>query len=355
MLAELEQAGAFVVALDPQRSWFRYHRLFADLLALELRRTTSDELPGLHTAAAQWFAEHGDPVAAIRHAQAAENWGSAARLLADHWFGIFLDGDWASARELLAAFPAEAVAANPELELVAAADELTDGSPGAAEGHLTKAARDLAAVPEDRRDQFEVTRATLHLAVARARNDLTAVVQGAQDLLLPAETGALMPPGLGEQLHTLALMQLGMAEIWTGRTEEAQRHLEQTVALARRINRPLLELGALAHLGLANYLRSVPRGEERSNQAVELARANGWSYDPFVGVAYVVLGSLNLWRGRLAEAEHWLQRASRALPGDVEVAPAAGLMLHGSRALLELVRGLPGRGLRRLPRRATPR
>src|SRR5207237_8779456 len=117
------------VALDPQRSWFRYHRLFADLLALELRRAASHELPGLHTAAAQWFDEHGYPLEAIRHAQAAEDWGFAARLLADHWFGILLDGDWASARELLTAFPAEVIAANPELMLVAAADELTDGSP----------------------------------------------------------------------------------------------------------------------------------------------------------------------------------------------------------------------------------
>ena len=339
ILTELEQAGAFVVALDPQRSWFRYHRLFADLLALELRRTASDELPGLHTAAAQWFAEHGQPVEAIRHAQSGENWGFAARLLADHWFGFFLDGDWASAREMLAAFPAKAVAADPELQLVAAADELTDGSPGAAEGHLKLAARELAAVPEDRREQFEVTRITLRLAVARARNDLTAVGQGAQELLLPAESGAVMPPGLGEQLRTLALMQLGIAEVWTGLTDEAEQHLEQTVALARRINRPLLELGALAHLALATYLRSMALGEERSNQAVELARRNGWSEDPFGGMAYVVLGSLNLWRGRLPEAEHWLQRATRALPGDVEVAPAAGLMLHGTRALLALVSG----------------
>jgi LuxR family transcriptional regulator, maltose regulon positive regulatory protein len=340
ILTELEQAGAFVVALDPQRSWFRYHQLFADLLALELRRTASGELPGLHAAAAQWFAEHGHPVDAIRHAQSAENWGFAARLLADHWFGIFLDGDWASARETLAAFPADAVAAYPELELVAAADELTDGSPGAAEGHLKLAARELAAVPEERREQFEVTRTALRLAVARARNDLTAVAQGAQELLVPAESGALIPPGLGEQLRALALMQLGIAEVWTGLTDEAEQHLEQTVALARRINRPLLELGALAHLALATYLRSMPLGEEHGKQAVELARANGWSEDPFTGTAYVVLGSLNLWRGRLPEAEHWLRRATSAMPGDVEVAPAAGLMLHGTRALLALVRGL---------------
>ena len=339
ILTELEQAGAFVVALDPQRSWFRYHRLFADLLALELRRAASHELPGLHTAAAQWFDEHGYPLEAICHAQAAEDWGFAARLLADHWFGILLDGDWASARELLTAFPAEVIAANPELMLVAAADELTDGSPTTAERHLTRAARELAAVPKDRHDQFEVTRTTLGLAGARARNDVKAAAQAAHELLLPAESASLMPPGLGEPMRAHALMQLGMAEIWTGRTEEAEQHLEQAVALARRISRPLLELGALAHLALTSYLRSVPLGEERSNQAVELARANGWSEGQFVGVAYVVLGSLNLWRGRLAEAEHWLQRATRALPGVVEVAPAAGLMLHGSRALLALVRG----------------
>src|SRR5439155_21814981 len=141
-------------------------------------------------------------------------WELAARLLADHWFGILLDGDWTSAREQLAAFPAEAIPANPELMLVAAADELTDGSPTAAERHLTRAARERAAVPRDRRDQFEVTRATLRLAVARARNDVMAAAQGARELLLPAESAALMPPGLGEPMRAHALMQLGMAEIW---------------------------------------------------------------------------------------------------------------------------------------------
>src|SRR5262245_15313747 len=62
ILAELEEAGAFVVALDPERTWFRYHHLFADLLALELQRTAPEEVPGLHTVAAGWFAEHGYPV-----------------------------------------------------------------------------------------------------------------------------------------------------------------------------------------------------------------------------------------------------------------------------------------------------
>ena len=95
-----------MVAVDPERTWFRYHHLFGDLLALELRRTAPQEVPGLHTIAAEWWAEHGYPVEAIRHAQAAENWGLAARLLADNWFGLYFDGRLATRRELLSGFPA---------------------------------------------------------------------------------------------------------------------------------------------------------------------------------------------------------------------------------------------------------
>ena len=92
ILYELEASGAFVVALDARRSWFRYHRLFAELLQLELRRSEPDAPPSLHRVAAEWFAEHGYPVDAVRHAQAAGDWSLAARLLSDHWFGLELGG-----------------------------------------------------------------------------------------------------------------------------------------------------------------------------------------------------------------------------------------------------------------------
>jgi ATP/maltotriose-dependent transcriptional regulator MalT len=72
ILQDLEDAGAFVVSLDGRRSWFRYHRLFADLLQLELRRSEPGQLPALHVAAAGWYAGHGYPAEAVRHAQAAK-------------------------------------------------------------------------------------------------------------------------------------------------------------------------------------------------------------------------------------------------------------------------------------------
>src|SRR6478609_7204023 len=90
ILQDLEEANAFVMALDAARSCFRYHRLFAGLLQLELRRTASDEVGELHRVAAGWYAGHKFPVEAVRHAQGAQDWGLGARLLADHWPGLYL-------------------------------------------------------------------------------------------------------------------------------------------------------------------------------------------------------------------------------------------------------------------------
>ena len=127
MLQDLEAANAFVVSLDARRSWFRYHHLFADLLQLELRRTAPDEVTMLHRAASGWFAGHGYPVEATRHAQAARDWGLAARLLADHWHGLQLDGQAATIHELLVGFPAGTRTADAELAALMAADELMHG------------------------------------------------------------------------------------------------------------------------------------------------------------------------------------------------------------------------------------
>ena len=118
ILLDLEDANAFVVSLDPERTWFRYHHLFADLLRLELRRTLPEEVPALHRRAAGWFIRQGQVVEAIRHTQAAGDWPDAARLLADHSFSLTLDGQAQTMQALVRAFPPGAD--HPELALVRA-------------------------------------------------------------------------------------------------------------------------------------------------------------------------------------------------------------------------------------------
>ncbi|HEY2262190.1 MAG TPA: LuxR C-terminal-related transcriptional regulator [Streptosporangiaceae bacterium] len=140
-LQDLEQAGAFVVSLDTRRSWFRYHRLFAELLQLQLRRTNPEQLPDLHKTAANWFAGHGFGVEAVRHAQAAEDWQLAARLLTDCFHRLDLDGQGAAARQLLTRFPADVVAAHAELAALAARDEAIDEAGDEASNEMIQAER----------------------------------------------------------------------------------------------------------------------------------------------------------------------------------------------------------------------
>jgi len=150
-LQDLEQAGAFVVSLNMRRSVFRYHRLFAELLQLELRRTEPALIRQLHTAAAGWFTEHGHPVEAIRHAQAAQDWNRAARLLSDQWLRLVLGGQGGIAREFLARFPA-GFAGDPELTALRGADEFGGGSLEQAGRYLTLAGHRSASIPEERRE-----------------------------------------------------------------------------------------------------------------------------------------------------------------------------------------------------------
>ncbi len=336
ILAGLEDAGAFVVAVDPERSWFRYHHLFGDLLTLELRRTAPQEVPGLHTIAAEWWAEHGYPVEAIRHAQAAENWGLATRLLADNWFGLYFDGRLATRHELLSGFPADLVAADPELAVLAGGDKRAAGSLHESEWYLKRATGMAASVLEDRRGRFTIALGIQRLALARARNDLRAVAEEAQRLLASTEATEF---GLGEEVRTSVLTDLGIAETWAGRLEDAERHLEQGLEEARRIARPMLELQALANWALlSSFHHSLATAEQRATQAIELARKHGWEETaPAAATAYVVLVHATVWRGRLREAESWLDLGERVLEHDTQPTPA--LMLYATRALLEGARG----------------
>ena len=335
ILRELEQANAFVLALDSQRSWFHYHTLFADLLQLELLDTTAhDELARLHGVAAGWFGEHGFPVEAVRHAQAAQDWSLAGRLLSDHWFGLALDGRAATADDLLCGFPQEVIAADPELTTLLAARELNQGSLADAERHLQLAAEGSESVPAGRRAHLQIVLGMQRLTLARLRGDLPVAIEEARHLLTPAGT-----PGRAEELRAMALLSLGTTEWRTGRLEEAEQHLEQARALAVRVGRPYLEFASLVSWARAVTARSFALVTEFSTRAIELAGRHGWTDDPLTGDAYLMLGAALVWRGRLAEAEPWIQRAERASRAEAE--PAAALGLRYVRAHFELASGRP--------------
>jgi LuxR family transcriptional regulator, maltose regulon positive regulatory protein len=334
ILHELEESGAFVLALDTRRSWFRYHRLFAELLQLELRRTEPDAVAGLHRAAAQWLADHGDPVDAVRHARAARDWSLAARIISDHWFGLELGGQAAPPEGVLAAFSPGAVADDAELAALTGADQLRRGALQEAGRYCSVARHALASVPPERRRRVNPLLVRLRLLVARTSGELSAAIEEAQRLLEVAD-----PSGdastLDPEPRALTLITLGSAELRAGEVADAERHLDEGIVLARCMDRPYLEIFGLGWSAQLAGPRSTTVALDRATQAIELARQHGWSEEPIVSPARAALAAAMVWQGRLEEARSVLEDADTTARS---VSPAGGLV-QSARGLLELARG----------------
>ena len=336
VLLDLEDANAFVVSLDPERTWFRYHHLFADLLRLELRRTMPEQVPALHRLAAQWFVKHGQVTDAIRHTQAAGDWPAAARLLADHCFSLTLDGHGQTVQALAAAFPPGAEQC--ELALVRAMGDYVHGRLDEAAAHLTAAEANARQVTPDRQPRLRAAIAAVKLSLARRRGQLASVLRQVEFLSSPVGGQSDEEIALDGDLRALALLNLGTVDAWTpGRLLDAERHLREGAALASKIGRPYLEVGCLAQLGFASKIHSIATTRERCREAIARAERHGWGGEWVVAPALIALASAEIWTGDFAEGERWLQRAARALPG--ACGPDLQLLMHLAGGMLAGGRG----------------
>jgi LuxR family transcriptional regulator, maltose regulon positive regulatory protein len=331
ILLDLEDANAFVVSLDPERTWFRYHRLFADLLRLELRRTLPDEGQALHRLAADWLAQHGQVVEAVRHWQAAGDWPEAAALLGDHSFGMMLNGQEETMQALLDAFPRRPGVEHPELSVVRTMVDVVRGRLGEAAAHLAVADACLESASPDRRRRLRAAIASLRLSLARRRGDLADVVKLAEFLNTPSIGQCDEDIALGSDLRVVALMNLGTVEAWSLGLSDGERHLREGVELARKIGRPYLEVACLAQLGFASKLRSLTYSRERCEEAITLAEEHGWGTASILAPALITLACSMVWMGEFDGADRRLRRAEQALRAD------SG---PGIRTLLHLVNGM---------------
>jgi LuxR family transcriptional regulator, maltose regulon positive regulatory protein len=339
ILLSLEDANAFVESLGPERTWFRYHHLFADLLRLELRRTLPEEVPALHRRAAGWFIRDGQMAEAIRHTQAAGDWPEAARLLADHSFSLTLDGQAQTMQALLRAFPPGGN--HPELALVRATVDLLQGRLNQAAAHLAVAETYAETAPPGRQRRLQVAVAALNLSLAGRRGDFANVVEQARFLASPLTGPSDEDIALGSDLRAVALMNLGIAETWSlGRSDalDAERHLREGAVLAREIGRPYLEVACLARLGFASLVfSSFATTQRHCREAIALAERYGWGTEPVIAPALMMLAGTMVWTGEFDEGERWLRRTERALQTDT--GPDIRLLLHQTAGVLHAGRG----------------
>ncbi|MFO7633859.1 MAG: hypothetical protein R6W76_15045, partial [Caldilinea sp.] len=117
VLERLEQSNLFVVALDHERHWYRYHHLFCDLLRQRLMAGELELVPTLHHRASQWYADAGLMHEAVEHALKAGDQNRAAELVAYMAESVMKSSEVATLRRWIEALPPEAMQAQPILHV----------------------------------------------------------------------------------------------------------------------------------------------------------------------------------------------------------------------------------------------
>ena len=233
MLETLERANLFVVALDDNRRWYRYHHLFADFLRGRLKQERPERVKELHLRAASWYERSGWTSEAMEHALVTGDAEFAAQLVERNVQVLFQRGEGATVDRWLTALPTELVCSRPRLSLARAIWALISGRVDEVEPLLTDAERALATadkaheplVDETARGLANVpgTVAMLRAELARQRGDVEHTIYFAQLARACADDS-------DGYLHFFTSWNLAVAKQMQGRLGEAEDALAELAA-----------------------------------------------------------------------------------------------------------------------------
>jgi LuxR family maltose regulon positive regulatory protein len=261
-LENLERANLFILPLDNERRWYRYHHLFVDLLRQRL--AAGPELAGLHGRASLWFEEAGEPAAAFKHAAAAKDWARAARLAELSW--TEMDASFQSRTWLgwVRQIPEAVLHARPVLSTQLAWALLDNGELEAAEGRLRQVETSLETPegPPEVVDQLYFQALPSRIANARAyRAQIAGEMAEAERFAKLALQ--LAPPDdlLG---RAQAMINLEFSQWTSGNLEGAAQAMRNWVESMRQAGNVFFEVAST--FALADILVALGR----LHQAIEL-------------------------------------------------------------------------------------
>ena len=276
MLEYLESNGLFIIPLDDERCWYRYHHLFAGLLRQRLRRENPELVPRLHVRASEWYEREGLITEAVGHALTCGDFGRAACLIQEAGWATFTRGEMATILGWIAVLPHHIVRANPQLSILHAWAM-------AKSGDLEGAERSLR---EFDGDGFRGEVTAVQAYVAGVRGDLTQAVELSQRALalLPAENLVV---------RAIVAQNLGVAYHWSGDPAAAIRALSDAVALSRTAGQSFQTLTAMAILGRAYEMQAaLHQAIETYQEALDLGSGAGKRPAPFACMVYVGMAAV---------------------------------------------------------------
>lgn len=303
MLERLEQANLFIIPLDTERAWYRYHRLFADFL--KKRRQSSrpeferEELR-LHQRASLWLETHGMESDAIEHALRAKDLERAVPLIEKAVRQTWLGGETGALLGWFDALPSEIIRTRPKLSLAYA---WTLMSSGQLEDSAVRANDALVIAGED--DPETRSEAGAVLALSRMMTgDLTGVIESAvqarRDL-----------PECAHFLRGIIAFDLGLAYDMLGNPAESVKYYQEAYTISRMSGNTLI--GGLALVQLADLTALAGRLSEADGlyaKALQMMADSRKWLPQIAGMAYIGLGRLRYERNDLQSAEMYFQKCA---------------------------------------------
>jgi LuxR family transcriptional regulator, maltose regulon positive regulatory protein len=302
VLRDLDKANLFIIPLDEDRQWYRYHRLFADVLHQRLQQTRPNDVTVLHRRASVWYAQHGDMPSAIEHALAAGEEDAAADLIEQAAEATLMRGEVTTLLKWIETLPDAVVHARSALCVYHAWALLLAGRP----------MESIRARLKDAGVEAETDRVPVEAAVIRAM--LASMTGDAPHALDLARQALARVPADRLFLRNIALSSLGMAHVLRGETEAAVEVFTESARVGQQIGNVLFAVGALCNVaGLCLVQGQLHRAEAILHRALELATDADGRRMPAASRALMSLGEL---------AREWndLETAERDLTEAIDLA-----------------------------------
>ncbi len=301
LLARLERENLFVIPLDEQGTWYRYHPLFADLLAHQLKTRHPGLIDLLHEKASRWFVEASEFGEAVRHALAANNHEEAARVLHEKYEDILFKEGPGHLNRCLDNFPPGLLEKFPRLMVQKALYYL-----------IYKGSREAKPVLESA-EKFSYESETEQEEYTGMLNTLKAYyhvyTQELDRALEYAEQALELLPRHSYYWRMNVAIYSGDARLFSGNPKEAYPYYLEAHQNSNQMSSKFFALTTAFKVATSlYYMGKLKEAEQYTREALQIARDYNLARIARTGLLWALLGGLLKEKGNLEEAERCIER-----------------------------------------------
>ena len=320
ILPYLEKANVFLLPLDDQGRWYRYHQLFSDALKERLLIETPQKVQMLHQRAASWYVTEGRFEAAINHLINAEDWETAVQIIVEQSQVAIGRGDIILLRQWLDRLPDRFLDERPELNLAYAWIFVISSLPEKILPYIARmekkiAGRDFQAMPPFTNDDLKGQLAVLKAQQAIINRDFEGAIAFCHQALTFINEENRLIFGI---IHFV----LGVADRFRNQISEAIEALHVSIKYGRQVNHVTMILGATNNLAeIYGDQGLLSQAEQILKDGLATALLPNGRYLPAAAFGLTTLAKIYRQRNQL-------DLALTAVNQTIELASQAGI--HGS-------------------------